>query len=389
LIKFFAPWCGHCKQFAPEYDAAAEELSATKQKVAFTRVDATVSETLAKAFKIQAYPTIVSLRDGGAIQPPRFDGRLDKVSVLDYVKLRLSSGWQVLDTEEELADFLHGPTDVKVVFQGHSNETDIDADEFKKAAEAIGPDKEWLRMALTPVGEPGVWLHREPTEYDDGKMQFVPPSQEWDKLLMLWMLHHRMPFMAEMTDQRFNRWLGRGHLGIVVRRRGAPIDDEVEIMRDVAHRAYAHIPIGTCAPFWIGVLDMDAEDPIATDIREQLDKLGRNNPVEFAMVSRGEEQGDYPAAVMDEPFETKALESHIMKYCKGEFSRAKKKADEKAAAAEKVLKQFPVIYFIWPYVFPGIMCIIGLMFICLWYRCCARPFYLRLVCGRRTDAKDE
>lgn len=39
LVKFYAPWCGHCKSMKEDYEAAAEEL---KGKAILAEVDATI-----------------------------------------------------------------------------------------------------------------------------------------------------------------------------------------------------------------------------------------------------------------------------------------------------------------------------------------------------------
>ena len=55
MVEFYAPWCGHCKNLEPEWNAAATEL---KGKVKFAKVDATAEQKLAQQFAIQGYPTI-------------------------------------------------------------------------------------------------------------------------------------------------------------------------------------------------------------------------------------------------------------------------------------------------------------------------------------------
>ncbi|CAF1232922.1 unnamed protein product [Adineta ricciae] len=55
LVEFMAPWCGHCKNLAPEWARAATEL---KGKVNLGVVDATVHTQLAQRYGIQGFPTI-------------------------------------------------------------------------------------------------------------------------------------------------------------------------------------------------------------------------------------------------------------------------------------------------------------------------------------------
>lgn len=47
-----APWCGHCKHLAPEYDKAAQILANDSTKVILTEIDATKEKELAERFKI-------------------------------------------------------------------------------------------------------------------------------------------------------------------------------------------------------------------------------------------------------------------------------------------------------------------------------------------------
>ena len=55
IVKFYAPWCGHCQALAPSYKALAEALIDNKQLV-FTEVDATKNDI--EGYSIESFPTI-------------------------------------------------------------------------------------------------------------------------------------------------------------------------------------------------------------------------------------------------------------------------------------------------------------------------------------------
>ncbi|KAK2195511.1 bifunctional Thioredoxin-like superfamily/Protein disulfide-isomerase A6-like/Thioredoxin domain [Babesia duncani] len=61
FVKFYAPWCSHCRLMAPAWETVAKTL---KGKVNVASIDATKNPNVAKRFNIKGYPTLVFLDKG-------------------------------------------------------------------------------------------------------------------------------------------------------------------------------------------------------------------------------------------------------------------------------------------------------------------------------------
>lgn len=84
IVEFFAPWCGHCKALAPEYEAAARQVDGS---VKFGAVDATVHSQLAQQYGVRGYPTLKIFTAGKANKkhPQDYQGGRTASELVDTV----------------------------------------------------------------------------------------------------------------------------------------------------------------------------------------------------------------------------------------------------------------------------------------------------------------
>ena len=89
MVEFYAPWCGHCQSFAPQYREAARALRDTQPEVRLAKLDATTEKETAEALDIQGFPSFKLFRNG---RPIDYSGERSADGMVDWITKKISSG---------------------------------------------------------------------------------------------------------------------------------------------------------------------------------------------------------------------------------------------------------------------------------------------------------
>ncbi|KAK7202335.1 protein disulfide isomerase 2 [Novymonas esmeraldas] len=130
MVKFYAPWCGHCKTLAPEYIKAAEMLEGI---ATLAEVDCTKEESLAQKYEIKGFPTLFIFRNGEKAED--YSGPRTAAAISAYIKAQVGPSTKTVTTSEELEQIKAEELPTCVVKT--SSETSEMASEMKKIAGAL------------------------------------------------------------------------------------------------------------------------------------------------------------------------------------------------------------------------------------------------------------
>jgi len=166
LAEFFAPWCGHCKALAPEYEEAATALK--EKDIQLAKIDCTVESDLCSSYGVEGYPTLKVFRGTDNIVP--YTGPRKAQAIVSYMTKQSLPSVSLLTSSSALDEFKTSDKVVVVGFFGAddkaSNATFGEIADSLRDSYLFGATSDAGLAEAEGVLQPGVVVYKE---FDEGK----------------------------------------------------------------------------------------------------------------------------------------------------------------------------------------------------------------------------
>lgn len=168
LAEFFAPWCGHCKALAPEYEEAATTLK--EKDIPLVKVDCTEEAELCQTYGVEGYPTLKVFRGPDNISP--YGGQRKSAAIISYMTKQALPSVSTLDSTT-LEEFKTADKVVLVAYLAAddkaSNETFTEVANGLRDSYLFGATNDGALAKAEGVKQPAIVLYKT---FDEGKNTF-------------------------------------------------------------------------------------------------------------------------------------------------------------------------------------------------------------------------
>lgn len=213
MVKFFAPWCGHCKRLAPIYEEAATVLKGT---AVLAEVDcvmmvgaANVNANLCSRFGVQGYPTLKVFMEQKA--EVEYQGGRTADDIVTYMTKLSEDPYTILSSADEVAAFTaqSGGVAVVGVFADTSSSDFAHFVELAASKRLDHPFGVVLDVALVlgqPVEAPAMLVYKD---FDDKR--YTHTGVFTVAALTTTLEAETVPLLAQMEPEHYSTYVDRGH----------------------------------------------------------------------------------------------------------------------------------------------------------------------------------
>ncbi|KAJ8603440.1 hypothetical protein CTAYLR_003974 [Chrysophaeum taylorii] len=188
MVMFYAPWCGHCQKFKPEYEDAAQLLA--EEGTTLAKIDAVEHKDIATKYEIASYPTFKWFKAGRVVD------------------LQITDEESVLSAARRLREEKCKPIED---FDQAANATGVRVVGFFKS-----PKTKQAKIFLRVADE-----FRYPIEFFVGKSELKTTAAERTNMTTMGQVVMLKPYDEDATTnvkdkKQLTRWLEREMMPIVV-----------------------------------------------------------------------------------------------------------------------------------------------------------------------------
>eukprot|EP00605_Chrysophyceae_sp_TOSAG23-4_P001576 GSChrysophyteH1.ASY1.ANO1.1731.1 assembled CDS len=103
LMEFYAPWCGHCKALAPEYEKLGEALKGN-DNIVVGKMDSTANEIDVAGVEVKGFPTLYFFKGNSKGSPMKYEGGRTFEDMAEYIQKNAFNQVGEIDAAEDDED---------------------------------------------------------------------------------------------------------------------------------------------------------------------------------------------------------------------------------------------------------------------------------------------